>query len=796
MKNRLKSFSSKEKLIFPWTDDFEDTYIAAYGESILEKLPELVWDLPGFMPSISRYRYFEHVDDRFQKAYMAQCYDWCEKNGIAFTGHIPGEYLLDVQSDLYEAMPAYKNMTIPGVDILYSLHQFNTLKQCKSAVRQYGKEAMVSELYGISSWDYDFRDYKMSGDWQAAMGVTVRVPHLSMVSMEGVAKRDFPPSINYQSPWYEQFNLVEDHFARLNTALTRGKPVVHVGVIHPLESYWLYYGPEEQNSDACRKLEANFENINTWLTLGCLDFDYISEKLFPELCPNSGYPLHIGEMAYDVVIVPECITLRRTTVERLRIFAEAGGKLIFMGEKPLYMDAAPSELPAELYDKSTVIPFDRSALLSALEEVRDVEVRKENDERSDEMLYQMRQDGTDRWLFVCRGQDPEDKDTAECRTLKIRIKGKWNVRLYDTQDGSIRFQPSEICGNATVLSVACYNYDSFLFCLTPVDAVNKMNTEVSVAKQTGSAVLLEVPSNVPFTLWEPNVLLLDKAEYALDDEPYRPKEELLRIDTYLREELGLSKRGLGRIQWRIPKSPADHRVRLRFLIRSEIDVQNVLLAMEHPELAEIFWNSEKVSCEIQGFYVDHCIKTLRIPDICTGENILELILPFSERYCIERCYILGKFGTKVDKAETIVPLADTLNYGDIVPQTLAFYSGKLDYHLNIDVPAECDGDELQLHIAKYRGALLQVLMDGEEKGEILYPPYICSLGKATAGRHLVTLRLYVPRTNVFGPVHYCAPWKCIYYETDVWQTKGELFSYGYSFSDEGVLEKPEIKCKK
>ncbi|MBQ7920983.1 MAG: hypothetical protein IJ325_00175 [Clostridia bacterium] len=796
-KTRLKASSAKEKLIFSWTDDFEDTYTAAYGESLLAKLPELVWNLPDLSPSLSRYRYFDHADNRFQTAYMAQIYDWCQKNGIAFTGHVMGEYILDVQSAMYEAMPAYKNMTIPGVDILYSLHQFNTLKQCQSAVRQYGKEAMVSELYGISSWDYDFRDYKMSGDWQAAMGVTIRVPHLSMVSMEGVAKRDFPPSINYQSPWYEKFSLVEDHFARLNTALTRGKPIVHVGIIHPMESYWLRWGPKEQNDDACKKLDKNFEDINTWLTLHCLDFDYISEKLFPELCPNGGFPLNVGEMAYDVIIVPGCETLRGTTVERLSAFAQAGGKLVFMGEEPAYMDALPSDVPAALYHKSTVIPFSCSALLSTLEEVREVEVREKNNTISQDMLYQMRQDGADRWLFICRGQDPEDKDAAECRSLTIKIKGKWDVRLYDTLCGDIRPLTAEIKDNTTYLSVDQYNYDSFLFRLTPADEVSKDNAEVPVIEQAVAPVSLEIPSGVPFTLWEPNALLLDIAEYALDDEPYRPQEELLRIDTYLREELGLPKRGLGCVRWRLPKAPAEHRVRLRFRISSEIDLQDAMLAMEHPEMAEIFWNGEKVSCEICGFYVDHCIKTVRIPDICAGENILELILPFSVRHCVERCYILGSFGIKVEDSEkTIVPLADTLDFGDIVPQTLAFYSGKLDYHLDIEVPAECSGEELQLYIAKYRGSLIQVLMDDEERGEILYPPYTCSLGKMETGRHRITLRLYVPRTNGFGPVHYCAPWKCIYYESGVWQSKDKWFTYGYSLSDQGILAKPELTCVK
>ncbi len=100
----------------------------------------------------------------------------------------------------------------------------------------------------MTHWDFDFRDHKLHGDWQAALGVTIRVPHLSMLSMAGESKRDYPASINYQSPWWQEYSCVEDHFARVSTAMTRGKPVVKVGVIHPVESYWLHWGPSENTA--------------------------------------------------------------------------------------------------------------------------------------------------------------------------------------------------------------------------------------------------------------------------------------------------------------------------------------------------------------------------------------------------------------------------------------------------------------------------------------------------------------------------------------------------------------------
>ena len=46
--------------------------------------------------------------------------------------------------------------------------------------------------------------------------------------------------------------------------------------------------------------------------------------------------LKVGAMSYDAVIIPGCETLRSTTIERLKTFARAGGKLISDGRSTDY----------------------------------------------------------------------------------------------------------------------------------------------------------------------------------------------------------------------------------------------------------------------------------------------------------------------------------------------------------------------------------------------------------------------------------------------------------------------------
>ena len=156
---------------------------------------------------------------------------------------------------------------------------------------------MLSELYGVTQWDFNFEGYKLAGDWQAALGITFRVPHLSWVSMKGSAKRDYPASLSFQSPWYKEYPYIEDHFARINTVLTRGTPCVNVAVIHPIESYWLHFGPEENTRDKRMQLDDNFQNITRWLLNGTVDFDFICEATLPDLYSLSDTRLGVGKMS-------------------------------------------------------------------------------------------------------------------------------------------------------------------------------------------------------------------------------------------------------------------------------------------------------------------------------------------------------------------------------------------------------------------------------------------------------------------------------------------------------------------
>jgi hypothetical protein len=59
------------------------------------------------------------------------------------------------------------------------------------------------------------------------------------------------------------------------------------------------------------------------------------------------------------VVLPDLITVRSSTLERLRAFSEAGGRLIALGDAPGLVDALPADAAREVWSRAERVPFSR-----------------------------------------------------------------------------------------------------------------------------------------------------------------------------------------------------------------------------------------------------------------------------------------------------------------------------------------------------------------------------------------------------------------------------------------------------
>ena len=769
----------------PWTDSVPEGFKEAYGCDPLDILPELFWEKADGSVSVHRYHYHDYISELFARSFADTIGGWCKAHGISLTGHMMEEPTLRSQTEaIGDCMRSYRGFGLPGIDLLCNSHEFTTAKQCQSAAHQLGREGVLSELYGVTGWDCDFRTYLHQGDWLAALGITVRVPHLSWYAMEGEAKRDYPASISYQSPWYKEYPAVEDHFARVNTALTRGRPVINVAVVHPVESYWLHWGPNDKTDTVCSDMDSRFLSLATWLLEGCIDYNYISESLLPELCEKGSAPLQVGKMAYDTVIVPACETLRSTTLDRLEAFRAAGGRLIFLDKAPSLENALPSERGKALYEKSEHVEYARAALLNALEPDRIVDIRYNDGRAADEFLYQMRQDGDARWLFIAHTKEPGNKHLSSRRRVTITLKGEYAPVVYNTNTGDTAPAGADYVNGSTVLKTVIYGYDTLLLKLLP----GRADAPAAFPKETeGERVCVMKPES--YALTEPNVLLLDTAEFRLDNGNFSPAEEVLRLDNVLRERLGYPRRGGQVVQpWVLPAEEITHTATLRFVFDSEIEFSGAILALEDADKAHIAFNGEKVPNDITGNYVDIKIRTVPLPMIEKGANVLDITWPFGKTTNLENVFILGDFGVKVlgEKA-VLTEKPAALHFGDICTQGFPFYGGAVRYRFK----ASAKGGKLTLRVSDYMGALVKVYIDGKAVGRIICPPYEFTAEGLADGTHEVELELFGHRYNTFGPVHLVNEQER-WHGPGAWRSTDENWSYQYVLRRIGVMKSPEI----
>ncbi len=778
--------------ILPFTDDLPESFRQAYGLSLTDHLPELFWESRSGEPSRVRYLYHRHVTERFSDCFIGTVSAWCSRNGLKLTGHMMGEETLDSQTRFIgDAMRHYRYFDLPGVDMLCDNREYTTVLQAVSVAHQDGKPGILSELYGVTNWDFDFRGYRLQGDWQAALGVVHRVPHHYLMSLGGEAKRDYPASIGHQSPWYTELGYLEDHFARLNTVLTRGEPEVGIGVIHPIESYWLNYGPDDLTGLRRRELDERFAAVTEWLLSGLRAFDFINEGLLPEQWRDTPEGFAVGCMTYHTVILPSMQAIRSTTLNALEAFSGHGGRILFLGTVPRYVDGVASDRAEALARRCVLLPWSGPALMQALEPAeRPLRILLQSGAEAEHLLHQIRREGDRRYVFISHVRKP-DPELSAPETLRVSLGGEWTVWEYETFSGIRRRLAVTCCGGRTEFWWRCGPYDSVLLELCPGRDPEKGGY---VFREPVFSEPARTVRTAAYDLQEDNVLLLDRADYAFDGEPWQGETDVLRIDQALRKRTGQSL-ATGRFRpqpWTLVRETAPEKsVLLRFRIRSEIAYRGAHLALEYAHLAHITLNGAPVDAEPDGYYIDRSVSTVPLPELPVGESELLIRLGYGNVTSVESHYLLGRFGVENRGAENVlVPLPEQLFFGSITGQGMPFYGGNLTYRFCF-----AGAGRTYLELPKYRGAAVRVSVDGAFAGYIDCPPYRVFLGNLPAGTHRVELKLLGTRFNTLGQLHHVSdriPWP----GPDSWRTTGSAWTDEYLFRRLGILASPRILTEK
>lgn len=334
--NAVEGFFTDEPQVsrngMPWSFVFREEYKRRYGEDIYEHLEELFLSVGAY--KTTRVKFWKMVTELFSEAYMKQIHDWCKERGMKLTGHLLLEE--NLYSQLFAngaCMPHYEYMDIPGMDWLGRRVGDNlTARQVSSVAEQLGKEGVLSETFALCGHNVSFAELKGMYEWQMVRGVNLLCQHLQGYSMRGIRKRDYPPAMYVQQPWWKVYDKLMDALSREGMILAKGKKQVDVLLLHPETTAWSLY--DAVDPTPIRELHKQLIAAIKELEQKHIVFHLGDEILLERHGRVQEGKLVIGKQKYSYVIDSCCEILLPQTEKLLKDFVQGGGQIVRAEELP------------------------------------------------------------------------------------------------------------------------------------------------------------------------------------------------------------------------------------------------------------------------------------------------------------------------------------------------------------------------------------------------------------------------------------------------------------------------------
>ncbi len=733
-----------------------DQFKKMHGYDIIPNMPSL-FDTVGNFRKI-RYDYYQTISRCFEESFSKQIGEVNEKANSVFTGHINGEEdFSSVMRNVGNAMITYRHMQMPGIDQLglnYGL--LNSPKSVSSVANQYGIPRRLSEAYGISGQNMNFEDRKWLLDWHTINGINFICPHLSLYSMKGERKRDYPPDFSPAQPYWTYNKLFEDYTGRMCYVTTIGKYAADILVMHPLESE--YFGiPNDCYAQYDRCLN-DLQKIHR-------NYDLGDEQIIADTAKIENGNVVIGEMSYKVVLLPEMLVIRRTTLDLLKQFSATGGVILKLGQYPACVDGNANPAAIDSLRKITRV-VEENKLKEVLDEVLP-------------SLFTV--EGTDNELVwthlrkVNNGGIIQLSNTSRLKSIESSLLFNPSVKkmaLWNPENGtSMKLQPGEDG------RVKLHFDPATTWLITYGEASREASFDDTYQVPADKTRLTEIAGAWQGNRADPNSLILDFARYSTDNgRTFSRPEPVIGIHQRL-----TAKKYTGNL-----------------ILKYEFEVADVprkySLVVEQPYLYQILVNGKKINFVGRDYYRDQALRTQDISGtLQQGVNDIVLSLNYVapepasldalKRYGteIESIYLTGDFAVSVTpSAEPLAesqknslhlfpgkPLHSIRHFavtrekdqfdGDLVEQGYPFYAGTFILKNSFTIDKKPNGKAKRYFISfpSFEAIVVKVRVNDMEFDPLLYSPWEIDItGALREGDNQVEIELTNSLRNLLGPHHH------------------------------------------
>ncbi|MEC0267169.1 glycosyl hydrolase [Paenibacillus anseongense] len=780
----------------PWSWSFPAFFQEKRGYDLLDLVPYLYFN--GERSTEARHDYWRTITERFSESYAKQIGEWCENNGLVFTGHFLWENNLGTATRVCGAiMPNYRYQHVPGIDMLTEqTNEYITVKQCTSVANQYGRKFVLTETYGCTGWGFTFEGQRWIGDFQFVLGVNLRSQHLALYSIKGCRKRDYPPVFNYNTSWWKYNSIVENYFARLSAVLTEGRPVRDVLVLHPASTAWSMVGTgpygfpargKDRDVSETNRYGHEFNAFLGKLLRAHYDFDLGDETIMAETGAIHGKKLAVHTAEYQVVVIPEIRTMLNSTFQLLLQFLDAGGKAVAVGARPEMLEGRVSNRLSDLYDHpNMVIVGDAAEAAQTLENIltRQVSIKSEEDEESADCLYMLRDMGDRYALFVVNN----DREREHRVRIGVALEGQGYLEEWKALTGEVSAVDTCLRQGYIIFDEVFGPADSKLYIWHKSGRMAEAEGSRANADQTDTQLLGTV---CKFTRSMPNVLTLDMCSYCIDHGRWSEEMEVWQAQKAIRSLLDMRQiYGNGieqRYKWIHEPHPEDGKpVAFKFTFHiTDVPKEAVYLVVESAEQFQISLNGESIANKSDGWFLDRSFDRVLLSGLRAGENELTLSCNYVNRMEVEDIYLIGPFG--VDASRSLVAEPETLAFGDWCKQGYPHYCGSMIYHFDIQVENKTESRTV-LELGDYAAVTIEVRVNGQTAGHV--PWRSANRLDLTKLLHEGVNRLEVevmgsPR-NMLGPFHQ-ASGDTLTTSWASFRKEGQHFTRDYQLSPYGLF---------
>ncbi|MHB1001201.1 MAG: glycosyl hydrolase family 2 protein [Armatimonadota bacterium] len=743
----------------PWSDFIPEFFKEMKGYDIMENLALLFFDLEGYRKV--RYDFYDAASELLKQSFTKPYYDWCTDNNLIMTGHFMAEDSLVFQTQWSgDVMTQYEFMHWPGIDKLgRHIDQVVTVKQVTSAVDQLGKERSFSEVFGAVGGQVSFFHRKWISDWQAALGISFINHHLSLYSMRGERKRDYPANMFYQQPWWDDEREFADYQGRLCAMVSEGERQVDILLFQPLSSVWSEYSPVHSDNGFLmeRLYDDPFTRISHRLLQEKLDYHYGNESLMAKHASVDGDTLKVGQHAYKCVIVPPSSNIESNTLALLEEYAKNGGKLIFAGATPSMVDGNPQAI--DIPGAQKVLTIEEAVTLAGTMfpgRVKTID-RITGGNAPSVFVHSRKMGNSVRHLII------NTSDKREVRTrVEIPSTGNQAMAVFDLFDGSMYKLDAQ---NGT-FDVTLYPAGSIVV----VCGDEAVNADAQVPLTLGSgAVFGDLTAIQPATV-------IDNL-----------KCEVLDENTFLLNDFVLEMNGSKVYEGPICGSwhrffypaPDGTPFTATYTFESTSDIEGCFAAIEVAEnLDSITFNGQSVKPMKQPgelgalntgkTWLDINFTRVPLPAIRRGTNTLVIegkkinnvtapglhlaVEDWQNHKATEaeEIYICGRFSVN-KQAEGMYVVSEFVNptCQNLTENGFPFYCGQVKYTGSFNLS---NGGNAFIRLNGVSAACADVTVNGKRCGTTRWEPMLIDISDACrAGENTIEIRMATTLVNAFGP---------------------------------------------